>query len=149
MVRRRRAPQVIGALLVALVAGCAGSVKETPVSQRRPYVLMVFIEPWGSVPLPAPFKAAAIRFEEARIDYEQRHRFTEAARQFLEAARLLLHVDGFHANTAAANRLSCYRNAWAAFSAVGKLAEGRAALTAAAQADPVQADRIHEIIDGS
>jgi hypothetical protein len=117
--------------------------------QRQPDTLMVFFEPEGSIPLPAPFKDAAIRFEQARIDYEQHHRFTEAARRFLEAARLLQGIGGFHTNTAAANRLSCYRNAWAGFSAAGHLAEGRAALTAAAQADPACADKIHEIIGGS
>jgi len=136
-------------VLVALAAGCAGSTQETSVLQRQPDTLMVFFEPGGSVPLPAPFKEAAIRFEEARIDYEQHHRFAEAARRFLEAARLLQRIDGFHANTAAANRLSCYRNAWAAFVAAGSLAEGRAALAAAAQADPAYADKIHEIIGGS
>ena len=145
---RWRAPQVIGVLLVALAAGCAGSTKEASV-QRQPDTLMVFFEPEGSISLPAPFKDASIRFEEARIDYEQHHRFTEAARRFLEAARLLQGVGGFHANTAAANRLSCYSNAWAAFSAAEKLTEGRAALAAAAQADPDCADKIHEIIGGS
>lgn len=146
---RWRAPQVIGTILVALAMGCAGSTRKTSVLQRQPDTLMVFFEPEGSVPLPAPFKDAAIRFEEARIDYEQHHRFTEAARRFLDAARLLQRIGGFYANTAAANRLSCYRNAWAAYSAAGDLAEGRAALGAAAQADPAYADKIHEIIGGS
>jgi hypothetical protein len=127
MVRRRRAPQVIGALLVALAAGCAGSGKETPVSQRRPDILSVFLEPGGSVPFPDAWNEAAVRFEEARIDYEY-HRFTRAAERFLEAARLLQEVSGFHASSAAANRLGSYENAWSAFSAVGKRAEGRAAL---------------------
>ena len=56
-------------------------------------------------------------------------------------------VDGFHASTAAANRLSCYRNACSAFSAAGKRDAGRAALTTAAELDPVLADRIRQMMD--
>jgi hypothetical protein len=117
--------------------------------ERQPDTLMVFIAPRGSVPLPPPFVEAGALFDEARVDYEQHRRFDEAARLFLEAARLLQQVGGFHASTAAANRRGCYRNAWGAFRAAGHVAEGRAALTAAARADPALADAIDEIIGGS
>lgn len=115
--------------------------------QRPPDVLMMFLELGTSTPFPTAWQDAAARFEEARLDYLQRRRYADAAWRFLEAARLLLTIGGVHANNAAANRLVCYRNAWAAFSAAGKRAEGRAVLEPAAEADPINADRIHNILE--
>jgi hypothetical protein len=142
---------MLGALAgpVGIAAGCGGggSREETPVMQRQPDTLYLFISPAGSVPLPAPFQQAAALFEQARVDYQQR-RFADAARGFLDAARLLRQVVGFHASTAAANRRSCYRNAWAAFSAAAQPEEGRAVLSAEAELDPPLAGAIREMISG-
>jgi hypothetical protein len=152
MVRQRRTSPVVGALAVALLVGCSsarsgpGASEETVVSQRSPDTLAEFIAPTGSVPLPPSFADARVRFEAARVEYERRRQFAAAARHFLEAAQLLLPIEGMHASTAAANRLSCYRNAWSAFSAAGEREAGRTALSAAAQTDLVHAGRIRDLV---
>ena len=127
-------------LLLGAWAGCP-----TPRQQHladlhdSPPLTLFFVQLFSEDPLPEDLLTAEAQFHRAEAAYDA-GRFPEAASGFLAAAQTLRigqrTARASIVDTYFGNRRFCYYNAASAFSAAGDIEGGRAALAAAARADP-------------
>jgi|GEM_PF-5687879 len=86
-------------------------------------------------------------YEQAVAAYEAGN-YASAARDFLRASEPLLQEVGAPAwEVMAHNRRVCYANAWSAWRLAGDVEQGRAALRAARDRDPVNASHLQSLLD--
>lgn len=131
---------------LASLAACRSTEPEPPQVHYGTYALFLLARPGGSEPLPPGFQRGEELFEQARLAYE-RGDYQQSAGGFVAAAEALRVDKGApYWEAAKADRVWSYRNAAYGWAMANALDQARAALEAAAAADPLCADELRQLL---